>query len=77
MGEKGSACSACLQQVGRTFVLPQYGYIVINNTASFCSIQVNLSYSQATQFQEGGLYEMWIRGRLSRVLAEWVPFRGS
>ena len=24
MGEKGSACSACLQQVGRTFVLPQY-----------------------------------------------------
>ena len=24
MEEKGSACGACLQQVGRTFVLPQY-----------------------------------------------------
>ena len=23
MGEKGSACSVCLQQVGGTFVLPQ------------------------------------------------------
>ena len=28
MGEKGSACSACLQQVGRTFVLPQYSGFV-------------------------------------------------